>query len=70
MEEVTRRSRGIALDGEYWCEVLHRQLIVIPVGIAKERGLISETWASVFRLRHYPVGPFYMLYNFPHVCSG
>ena len=32
----SRGTRGIALDGEKWCEVLHGPLIFIPDGTAKE----------------------------------
>ena len=30
VEEIMRDSRDYAIDGEYWCEVLHGRLIVIP----------------------------------------
>ena len=30
VEEIMRDSRDYAIDGEYWCEVLHGWLIVIP----------------------------------------
>ena len=29
-------TRGIALDGENWCEVLNGQLIITPDGTTKE----------------------------------
>ena len=36
MEESVRDSRDLAIDGGYWCEVLHGRLIVIPDGTAEE----------------------------------
>ncbi len=35
-----KACRGIALDGEDWCDVRHGRLIITPDGIGKQNSLI------------------------------
>ena len=51
--EVWKKSRGtqgIALDGEYWHEVLHGQLIITPDRTEKEEVRTLRS-AAIFYLR-------------------
>ena len=34
------KYRGIALDGEDWCDVRHGRLIVTPDGIGKKKNIV------------------------------
>ena len=39
----SRGKHGIALDGEDWCDVRHRRLIITPDGTAKEEEVSPQS---------------------------